>query len=130
MRLVVRHRFDDDQVATGLGLGVYRLFHRRHIGVHDHVGQHDGKRLVADNVTRTPNSVAQAIRLHLTDEAHLTRLGQFLQQFVENGGLALRRQLRFEFELMIEIVFDRTLVAAGDENEMLDPGGTALSYHV
>src|SRR5690606_9619044 len=57
-----------------------------------------------------------------TGEAGMSGRGQVLAQLIERCGLAAFLQRRFELELAIEMILDDTLVAAGDENEMLDAG--------
>src|SRR4029078_7667591 len=76
-------------------------------------------RLVADDVARTPDGVAEAERLLLTDADHLAaiRIGAF--EHIE--ALALGLECRLELETDVEIIDQGRLAAPGDEDQLLDP---------
>jgi len=71
---------------------------------------------------RTLHRVAEAMRLHLADKAHLAGFRQFGEEFIEDGGLLLGGELRFQLDLVVEIVLDSPLGAAGHKDKMLDSG--------
>ena len=56
--------------------------------------------------------------------------GQVLFEQGELGLLAALAQRRLQLELAVEVILDRALVAAGDEDEMLDTGLARLVDHV
>ena len=55
---------------------------------------------------------------------------QLGHELVELGRLAALGQRALQLELAVEMVLDGALVAAGDEDEMLDAGGLGLVDHV
>lgn len=119
--LAFRHFLDaDDIAAADLVVEVDQLAEAGALGVDDDVRQHDREGLVADDVTGAPDGVAQAQGGHLAHEAHLAGLGQLGAQLFKDLDLALGFQLRLKLDLMIEIVLDRALRAAGDEDEVFD----------
>ena len=119
-------RLDDDDVAADLVEGRHRLGQGARLGHHQHVRQHDGEGLVADDVPGAPDGVTQAQGRHLAHEAHLAGLGQVATDVGQDVQLALGLQLGLEFDVVVEIVLDGTLAAAGDEDEVLDPRRPAL----
>ena len=59
VRLALRGGLDHHDVAAQPVMGLDRLGERRLVGGHQHVGQHDREGLVADDVARAPDRVAQ-----------------------------------------------------------------------
>ena len=96
--------------------------HAALLGLHDHVGQKQRERLVADEVARAPDGMAEAERHLLAGEARLARRRLQPLQPGELLVLAALGQRVVELELEVEMIFDHRLVAAGDEDEMLDAG--------
>ena len=90
--------------------------------LHQHVGQQQCERLVPDQLARAPDRMAQAQRQLLAGEARGARSGQVAGQGLEIGGALALRERALELELAVEMVLDHRLVAAGDKDEMLDPG--------
>ncbi len=86
--------------------------------------------LVADQVARAPHRMTEAKRHLLTREAGLP--GRRLQalQAGELVVLAALRQRVVELEMDVEMIFDDRLVAASDEDEMLDAGLARLVDHI
>ena len=83
VRLVARHLLDGDDVAAVLLVG---LDHLREAGLApcmQHVGQEQRERLVADDVARAPDRVAEAERRLLAGEAGRAGLGQVAAQLLE-----------------------------------------------
>ena len=127
MRLVRGHLLDGDDVAAVLVVGCDHLLHG---AAAEHVGQDHGEGLVADELTGAPDRMAQAERLLLAGEARLPGLRLILGQKLELLGLAAAFERAVELVGDVEMVLDHRLVAAGDEDEVLDPGGARLIDHV
>src|SRR6185437_13552697 len=79
------------------------------------------KGLVADDVTCTPDRMAEPQRLLLTGEAGFPCRRKRALQIPQGRGLAPRLERCFEFQLTIKMIFDDGFITAGDEDEMLDP---------
>ena len=71
VRLVVRHGRDGDVVAAVLVVGLDHLGEARLRRMMQHVRQQQRERLVADDVARAPDGVAEAERRLLAGEARL-----------------------------------------------------------
>src|SRR5439155_24222920 len=84
------------------------------------------ERLVADQLARAPHRVAEAERDLLAGEAGLARRRLQALQPGKLVVLAALRQRVVELELDVEMIFDDRLVAARDEDEMLDAGFARL----
>ncbi len=56
--------------------------------------------------------------------------GQILAEHHELARLAARGEHLLQLELAVEMVLDHALVAAGDEDEVLDAGRLRLVHHV
>ena len=91
-------------------------------GLEQHVGQQQREGLVADELAGAPHRVAEPERLLLAGEARLAGLRQVALQLGQRVGLAAHLEGVLELELLVEMVLDDALVAAGDEDEVLDPG--------
>ena len=96
-----------------------------------HVGQQQRERLVADDLARAPHRVAEAERRLLAGEARLAGARQ-LSAPARSSSFVLPRSasVRSSSYCDVEMVLDHALVAAGDEDEMLDPGLARLVDHV
>jgi hypothetical protein len=66
----------------------------------------------------------------LPREARRSRPRQVARQRLEVGAPLALRERMFELELAVEMVLDDGLVAAGDEDEMLDAGLARLVDHM
>ena len=98
---------------------------------HQFVRQHHRERLVADDVAGAPHRVAEPERRLLPGKARGAGGGLVARQDLLLGLLvAARGQRGVEFEHAVEMVLDHALVAAGDEDEMLDAGLLGLVEHV
>ena len=93
-------------------------------------GKQQRERLVADQFARAPDRVAEPERLLLAGEAGRAGLGQIVAQHIERLLLLPLEQRHFQLELAVEMILDDALVAAGDEDEMLDAGLAGLVDHV
>ena len=98
--------------------------------LHQHVGQQQRERLVADQLARAPDRVAEAERRLLAGEADGAGIGQSFRQQSELGLLAALHQGELELELAVEMILDHTLVAAGHEDQMFDAGLVGLVHDV
>ena len=74
--------------------------------------------------------MAQAERLLLAREARLPGPGRSLVESLQLVRLAAGGERRLELELLVEMVLDHALVAAGDEDEVLDAGFARFVHHV
>ena len=99
--------------------------------MHHHVGQQQREGLVADDLARAPDGVAEAQRLLLAGEAGLAGAGQVAAAAgrVPPSCRAPAQRL-LELELLVEMILDDALVAPGDEDEMLDAGLARLVHHM
>ena len=88
----------------------------------EHVRQQQRERLAADQLARAPDRVPETKRLLLAGEARRPGLRQVLPEEIERFVLLPLQQGHLQLELPVEMVFDDRLVAAGDEDEMLDAG--------
>jgi hypothetical protein len=59
--LFVRHFEHAEQIAAGLFIFRHHLRHAAGRAVHEFIGQEDGEGLIADNVARAPDGMAQPI---------------------------------------------------------------------
>ena len=79
------------------------------------------ERRVADHGTRTQHRMTQSQRCRLTDVNARCPTWQDAVQCIQQFLLALRLQDRLEFRIAVEVIFDRTLRAAGDEDQRIGP---------
>ena len=129
----VGHRLHREQV--GLGAEFFgrldHLLQATRAVQHQFVRQHHCERLVADDVARAPDRVAEAERRLLAGETGGAGFGLVARQNVLLGLLvAARRQRGVELEHPVEMILDYALVAPGNEDEMLDAGLLGLIDHI
>ena len=119
-----RHLLDGDDVRPLAELvgGVDHLCQAAALVLHEDVRQQQRERLVADEFARAPHRVAKPERLLLPREARGAGLRQLLPQEIERLVLLPFEQRHLQLELAVEVVLDDALVAAGDEDEVLDAG--------
>ena len=79
------------------------------------------ERFVADDFARAPDGVAETERRLLAGEAGRAGGGQVGHQGGVFGLFAAPLERVLEFVVGVEMILDDALVAAGDEDEMLDP---------
>ena len=111
-----------DDVAAGLFVNIDHLLQAAGPALNEHVGQQKGEGLFAGELAGAPYGVAQAFGLLLAGEAGLPCLGEIPFQHLQGLRLAAPAQGLLKLELAVEMILDDALVAAGDENEMLDAG--------
>ena len=113
---------DGEDVAAGLVVDLDHLLQAAGLALHHHVGQQHRERLVADEFAGTPDGMAEAERNLLAGEAGRARLRQVLGEEIERLLLAAAGQCGLKLVLDVEMILDHRLVAAGDEDQMLDAG--------
>ena len=119
-----------DDVVAGFLVELDHRLHAALFRLHDHVGQQQRERLVADQFARAPDGMAKAHRHLLAGEAGLPRRRLQPLQAGKLLVLAALCQRVIELELDIEMVLDDRLVAAGHEDEMLDARLARLIHHI
>ncbi len=80
--------------------------------------------------SRAPHGMAEPERHLLPGETGLARSGLQFLEVLQLLGLAALRQRFVELELQVEMVLDDALVAARDEDEVLDAGFPRLVDHI
>ena len=129
---MIGHRFHRDQIGfvAELAGGLDHLRKAARRVQHQFVRQHHRERLVADDVARAPHRMAEAERRLLPGKTHGAGVGLVARQNFLLGLLAARRKRGVELEHPVEMILDHALVAAGDEDEMLDAGLPGLVDHI
>ncbi len=89
------------------------------------VGQDDREGLVADQLLGHQDGVAEAELLLLADVGDLGQVADVTDAPEHLDVAALLEQV-LELEREIEVVLDRPLLAAGDDDDLLDAGGDRL----
>src|SRR5829696_4500398 len=132
--------------AVGLDLGALDLHGRDHAGavaleggdqvgeqllalVDDVVAEQDGERLLADVLLGHADGVAEAERGLLADVMDLGHVGDVADQ-LQLVVVALVGEQLLELDRAVEVVLDGLLAAAGDDQDVLDPGPHRLLDHV
>ncbi len=115
--------FNGDDVAAVALVGGEHL---AHAAPAQHVGQQHREGLVADDLAGAPHRVAEAEGGLLPGEARLPRLRQVLLQLVVGRLFAAFDEGLVELVGDVEVVLDHGLAAAGDEDEVFDPGLTGF----
>src|SRR5712671_2120883 len=121
---------DDVGIVGKLLVGIQHLRQATALRLHQHIRQQQGERLIADDFARAPHRMPEPKRLLLAGETGLAGARQVAREEFELGAAIALRQGQFEFELAVEVVLDDALVAARDEDEMLDAGLTGLVDHM
>src|SRR5207245_11479872 len=79
------------------------------------------ERLVADQRAGAPDGVTEAERRLLPRIRHLPRLGEPRLELIQEVGFAALTQGGFELDGAVEMIVDRALPPARDQEELLDP---------
>ena len=82
--------------------------------------QEHGERAVADVRPGTQHRVTEALRLALTDEVDVSEITR-VDDPSQTTRVALLHQLHLELGNRVEVVGDRVLVAADDDEDVVDP---------
>src|SRR6185312_5092241 len=94
-------------------------------GIHDVIAEHDCERLVANEIFRLQDSVAQAKRLALPDVADASHVGD-RSNFSEAVQLAALAKQMFKLERNIKVIFNGALVATGYDDDGFNSGSDCL----
>ena len=98
--------------------------------INQYIRQQHGKRVVTDQRTGTQHSVAQTFGLALADvhdgDVFRADLLHLFQQLTLDSLL----EGRFQFETLVEVVFDGVLARVGDQHDLLDTGGDGFAHYV
>ena len=114
-----------DHRPVGLVVGVDQLADHRAIA-HAHViGEDHREGFVPDQVLGHQHGVPQAQLLLLTDVRHLGEVAD-VADLPEHLDVALLLEQVLELVGEVEVVLDRPLLAGGDDDDLLDPGGDGL----
>ncbi len=124
---VLRRHFlhGDDRRLLRLELR-HHLRQDRRRADHQVVGQQHGERVVADDVAAAQHRVAEAERLRLAHEHAVHVVGLDRVHRRQQLGLVRLLERVLELEGEVEVVLDRPLVPAGDEDHLPDAGGVGL----
>ena len=123
MNALARHFLDGDNVrALDAPARLDHLLETPGIVLHQHVREQQRERLVPHQLARAPHGVSETERQLLTGEACGAGHRQVARQRLEIRMPLALDQCVLEFELPVEVILDHALVAAGDEDEMLDAG--------
>ena len=130
MDLLPRGLFNGENIAAAtFVVDVNHLLQTARFGLHDHVGQEDGEGFMADEVSCTPDGMAQAQWFLLAGKARLSCSWQVLFQQIQLNRLAALPEGCLKFILLVEVVFDDRLVAARDKDQMFNASVARLVNH-
>ena len=121
--------YGNDIATTAAVVYVYHLLQAAGLGLHDHVRQQHGKRFVSNEVTSTPDCMAQTQGLLLARKTCLTGARQVIFKIGKLRGLAAPPQCRLELILLVEMILDQGFVAARDEYEVFNSCLTRFIDH-
>ena len=93
------------------------------------VAQEHGERFVAHVFRRAEHGMAEAFRGALPDRVDRGELVGLADEF-EPGGVALGLEHFLELGSPVEVVLDGPLAAAGDQQDVADPGGYRFLHDV
>ena len=117
--------------SLGRVVGVDHLLEAARLVLHQHVGQQQRERLVADQLARAPHRVAEAERRLLAGEARGAGLRQVAATAASRSAVLLRSfSVTSSSNWRSKWSSITAFVAAGDEDEMLDAGLARLVDHV
>ena len=123
--LVHRHALDGEHRSAGAIEHVDHLLQRRRRRVDHIVGKDHGERLVADDGFGDEHGVAEPERLALADVRDVDQVRD-LADLVGEVLLAAALEKRLELLRDVEVILDRVLAAAGDDDDVRDAGVAAL----
>ncbi len=128
-----RNLFDRDDIAAVLLVGRDALGKAAAAlgsGPRDHIRQQDREGLLADDFARAPDGVAEAERRLLAGEAGRAGRREVGHERVIFGLFPAPFEGVLELVGRVEMILDHAFVAAGDEDEMLDPRLARFVHHV
>jgi hypothetical protein len=118
----LHHRHDR---AVGLVVGVDQLADAGPVADDHVVAEDHGERLVADDLLRDEDGVAQAELLLLADVGDLGEIRD-VPDLAEHLDVALLLEEMLQLVGGVEVILDRPLLARGDDDHLLDAGGDGL----
>ena len=119
-----------DDVAAMACVNVDQALEAGLVVDHQHVGQQHREGLVADDVARRPDRMAEAARFLLAHEGDGADAGRRLGQRLGDRVLAIAAQRCVDLEGVVEMILDRRLHAAGHDDHVLDAGIECLGDDV
>ncbi|PAV92554.1 hypothetical protein WR25_08362 [Diploscapter pachys] len=128
VRLAVGHLQRTDDVAADLFISCNHLRDEARRADHQFVRQQHRKRFVTNDFARAPDGVAEAQRLLLADIDRAARLHARAVDDFE--ALAPRAHRVFQFVGDVEMVFERVLAPARNEDDLLDPRLERLVHRI
>ena len=117
-----RHLLDGDDVGLvfQLARGVHHLRETAARVLDEDIRQEQRERLAPDQFARAPYRVTKPERLLLPGKTRRPGDRQVMTQELQRLVLLPLEQRHLQLELAVEMILDDALVAAGDEDEMLD----------
>ena len=125
-RVFGRHFLHGQDRGAPLGILLDHLLQHRRLAHHQVVGQQHREGLVAHQALAAQHRVTQAQGLRLAHVDALHVVGLDAAHHVEQVLLVRLLQGVLELEGHVEVVFDRALVAAGDEDHLAHAGGVGF----
>src|SRR5580704_6457672 len=124
-----RHLLDGDDVgALDFACRSDHLRETAWIVLHQHIRQKKREGLMPDELARAPHRMPQPERQLLAGKARRARSRQIPRQEIEIVMTLAFGERVLQLELAVEMILDDGLVAAGDEDEMLDPRLSGLVH--
>ena len=131
VRGVPRHLFDRQHIAARACIFVQKLRQTPlALRLHQHIGQQQREGLIADQIARAPDRVAEPKRLILNGKAGLSGVRQAGGEQLQLSQFAALFKGAFQLDLPGEVIFDDALAGAGDEDEMLDARRARFLHHM
>ncbi len=89
--------------------------------VDNFIAQDDREWLIADEMLGAQDGVTQPHGFRLTNVTEVRQIRN-VPHLVQDLALAAALEIFFEFQRTIEMIFNRALPAAGDDDNVFDPG--------
>ncbi|OPZ98503.1 MAG: hypothetical protein BWY72_00797 [Bacteroidetes bacterium ADurb.Bin416] len=130
MHLFGRHLFQGHHGATKTAVYLQQLPHHRHPGrgCHDGVTQQNGKRLIANMITRTTDGIPQPVHFllpHIVDVGHGSNPAQGRSLLAPTLGL----QRGLQRNVPVKMLLDGPLVTANHNDDIGQTGLHRLFHH-
>jgi hypothetical protein len=125
-----RHLLHADHRTAVVVIDIRHLLHHRRIAVEQVVGQQHGEGLVADRRIGAEYRMTEAQGLGLADVDAVDVLRHHVAHELQQFGLAALLQFAFKFVGLVEMVLDRPLGTAGDEDHVGNAGRNRLLHRI
>ena len=119
------HRHDREGGAAGLLVRLHELADTGAVPGHDVVREDDREGLMADHLLGHQHRMTEAELLLLAHVAHLGHVAD-LAHTSQHLDITARFEQRFELETVVEVILDGPLLAARDDDDLLDAGSDGL----